>query len=129
MDALKQLKEVSLSVLPIAVISALLALFLGVIDGVGLLKFVLSSIFVIVGLTLFLLGVNIGLLPVGNKLGSTVTRSRSLVVIILVALLLGFIITVAEPDVQVLASQVAKVNTLLDQTCLYMQLGLGLQSF
>ena len=129
MDALKQLKEVSLSVLPIAVISALLALFLGVIDGEGVLKFVLSSIFVIIGLTLFLLGVNIGLLPVGNKLGSTVTRSRSLVVIILVSLLLGFIITVAEPDVQVLASQVAKVNTLLDQNLLVYAIGAGVATF
>ena len=129
MDALKQLKEVSLSVLPIAVISALLALFLGFIDGEGVLKFVLSSIFVIIGLTLFLLGVNIGLLPVGNKLGSTVTRSRSLVVIILVSLLLGFIITVAEPDVQVLASQVAKVNTLLDQNLLVYAIGAGVATF
>lgn len=129
MDALKQLKEVSLSVLPIALISAILALALGVLDGAGLLKFFVSAVFVIAGLTLFLLGVNIGLIPVGNKLGSAVTRSRSLLVIVVVSLLLGFIITVAEPDVQVLAGQVSAVNPLLDQNLLVYAIGIGVAVF
>ncbi len=129
MDAIKQLKEVSLSVLPIALISSVLALVLGVVDVTGLLWFLFSCVVVIIGLTLFLLGVNIGLLPIGNKIGSAITKSRSLLVIILVSLLLGFVITVAEPDVQVLAGHVTEVNPLLNTQVLVYAIGIGVAIF
>lgn len=129
MDILKQLKEVTLSVLPICIIASILSLIMGVADGGELAKFLFSGVMVIIGLTLFLTGVNIGLIPIGNKIGSAVTRSRSLLVIILVSFALGFIITVAEPDVQVLAHQVNGVNPLIPVKTLTYAIGVGVGTF
>ena len=94
-----------------------------------LLNFGLSCVCVIFGLTLFLTGVNNGLMPVGNKIGSTITKSRSLLLIILVALALGFIITIAEPDVKVLATQIAKISSNLSVMLLVLVIATGVAVF
>ena len=115
---LDKLKEVSLSTLPIVLAAAVLAVIFKVAAS-SIAAFLLSSVFVIIGLTLFLTGVDVGLIPIGNKIGQTIVEKRNIVLIIIVALLLGFIITIAEPDVRVLASQVCNfsdgltVNTLV----------------
>lgn len=129
MDALKQLKEVSLSVLPISIISMIVGLAFRALDGVSLVAFLLSTLFVIAGLTLFLLGVDIGLKPIGNKIGAEVTRTRKLAVIIIVAMLLGFIITIAEPDIQVLSGQVHQVNPAIPTSTLIYSIALGVAIF
>ena len=94
-----------------------------------LLSFGLSCICVIFGLTLFLTGVNNGLMPVGNKIGATITKSRSLLLIILVSLCLGFIITIAEPDVKVLATQIAKISSNLSVLLLLLVIAAGVAVF
>ena len=110
MDILKQLKEVTISVLPIAVFASVLSLLLGVMDGGEFRMFIVSCVFVIAGLTIFLTGADVGLLPMGTRIGTTLTKSRSLPILLAVAAILGFIITVPEPDVQVLASQVNQIS-------------------
>lgn len=129
MDILKQLKEVTLSVLPIALIAGILSIVLKTSNLNELLNFGLSCICVILGLTLFLTGVNNGLMPVGNKIGSTITKSRSLLLIIIVALLLGFIITIAEPDVKVLATQISKISSNLSVILLLLVIATGVAVF
>ena len=129
MDILKQLKEVTLSVLPIALIASILSLLLKSSGVNEILNFGLSCLCVIFGLTLFLTGVNNGLMPVGNKIGATITKSRSLLLIILVSLCLGFIITVAEPDVEVLAKQVAKISNSLSESTLIIAIASGVALF
>ena len=110
MDILKQLKEVTISVLPIAFFSSILSMATGVMDASEFGKFMLSCLLVILGLTLFLTGVEVGITPIGSRIGSAMTKSRSLLVILLAAVVLGIIITIPEPDVQVLASQVNQVT-------------------
>ncbi|MSU06638.1 DUF1538 domain-containing protein [Spirochaetales bacterium NM-380-WT-3C1] len=129
MDILKQLKEVTLSVLPIALIASILSLLLKSSSVNEILNFGISCLCVIFGLTLFLTGVNNGLMPVGNKIGATITKSRSLLLIILVSLCLGFIITVAEPDVEVLAKQVAKISNSLSESTLIIAIASGVALF
>ena len=129
MDIVKQFKEVTISVLPIALIAGLLSLLLKAATYSELANFGLSCLLVIVGLTLFLTGVNNGLIPVGNKIGSTITKSRSLFLIILVALGLGFIITVAEPDVKVLATQIANISSSLSVPLLLGAIASGVAIF
>ena len=106
MNLVRQLKEVIISVLPIVVLASLSSLLLGVMDASELCRFLFSSVLVIIGLTLFLSGVDVGLLPIGNRIGSALTRTRSLAIMLSVAVVLGIIITIPEPDVQVLAEQV-----------------------
>ena len=129
MDILAKLREVTLSVLPIAVIASVLSFVTGVMSLPEFAAFAASCVLVILGLTLFLTGVDNGLLPIGNRIGSSITRSRSLAVIITVAVALGFIITIAEPDVKVLAGQINHVNPSLGVTLLLVSIGAGVGIF
>ena len=128
MNLLKQLKEVTLSVLPTGVLALVLSFALGVMDTHEMISFIFSCVLVIAGLTLFLSGVDTGLLPIGNRIGSAMTKSRSLVIMLACAMVLGVIITVPEPDVQVLASQVTSVNPDISSTMLviFIAAGVGL---
>ena len=129
MNLVRQLKEVIISVLPIVVLASLSSLLLGVMDASELCRFLFSSVLVIIGLTLFLSGVDVGLLPIGNRIGSALTRTRSLAIMLSVAVVLGIIITIPEPDVQVLAEQVRRANPAVDQTVLVWAIAIGVGIF
>ena len=131
MGFLKQFKETSASVLPIAVLAAVAGLLLNVFgaEGVTLVEFILSVFLVIVGLTIFLIGVEVGLTPIGNQIGAKITQKRSVLVLLLAGFLLGTIITIAEPDVQVLASQVHQINPLIDVRTLTLSISIGVGLF
>ncbi len=131
MDFLKEVKEVCISVLPIALIAIALGLVFSVFDssGVSIAQFVMSVVFVILGLSLFLLGINMGFVPVGNHLGSAITAKKNIFLIVVVGLLLGVIITIAEPDVEVLTEQVHQINPNLSKTLLTLAIALGVGVF
>jgi hypothetical protein len=74
------------------------------------LQFIIGAIMVIAGMILFLLGVDIGILPMGKALGAELPRRGSLALVIVVAFLIGFAATIAEPDVIVLTNQVDTVS-------------------
>ncbi len=65
----------------------------------------------IIGLTVFLFGIDQGLEPIGQGIGSTLTHSNSYAIIITVSLILGFFISFAEPDLHILAKQVDGVTS------------------
>ena len=126
MGFFKQLKEVCISVLPIALIAIVLGLFLSVFETtIPIWQFLLSVLFVIIGLTLFLLGVNLGFVPVGNKLGSYITGKKNIWLLLSLGFLLGVIITIAEPDVTVLAEQVVAINPAMSKVLLIIMIALG----
>lgn len=126
MGFFKQLKEVCISVLPIALIAIVLGLFLSVFEAtIPIWQFLLSVLFVIIGLTLFLLGVNLGFVPVGNKLGSYITGKKNIWLLLSLGFLLGVIITIAEPDVTVLAEQVVAINPAMSKVLLIIMIALG----
>jgi len=75
-----------------------------------LLKFFLGALMVVVGLNLFLKGISISILPIGEKIGSTIPKRHSVIIVLIVGFIVGFAITIAEPDVRVLASQVDLVS-------------------
>ena len=129
MNLVRQLKEVIISVLPIVVLASLSSLLLGVMDASELCRFLFSSVLVIIGLTLFLSGVDVGLLPIGNRIGASLTRSRSLMIMLAAAFVLGMIITIPEPDVQVLAEQVKRANPSVDTTVFVWAIAIGVGIF
>ena len=105
------MREAIASVLPITLIVALLCLFL-VPVGTGLmLSFLIGSVMIVVGMGLFTLGSDLSMTQIGNHIGARMTRSRKLGVILGLSFLLGVIITVAEPDLQVLANNVPEIDT------------------
>lgn len=79
-----------------------------------LLCFLMGAVFLLIGMMFFTLGAELAMSPMGERVGSCLTRSRKLFVIVVLTFLLGLIITISEPDLQVLAQQVPAVpNRLL----------------
>ena len=109
MNILNKLKETAVSVLPVMAIVLLLGLTFVPLDKGLLARFVLGGLLLIVGLTIFLLGVDLGIQPMGERCGAELTKKRSLVLLLGVAFIIGFIVTAAEPDIQVFGDQVRSI--------------------
>ncbi len=105
------MRESVASVLPITIIVAVLCLFFVPIDNGIMLAFVIGAIMIIVGMGLFSLGADTAMSQIGTQIGSKMTQTRKLWLILLLSFVLGFIITMAEPDLQVLAANVPAIDT------------------
>lgn len=106
MNILNKLKETAVSVLPVMAIVLFLGLTFVPLEKSLLVRFVAGGLFLILGLTIFLLGVDLGIQPMGERCGAELTKKRSLFLLLFVAFIIGFIVTAAEPDIQVFGDQV-----------------------
>ena len=106
MNILAKLKETAISVLPVMAIVLFLGFTFVPLDKHLLARFVVGGLFLIIGLTIFLLGVDLGIQPMGERCGAELTKKRSLSLLLIVAFVIGFIVTAAEPDIQVFGDQV-----------------------
>lgn len=104
------IKEVFFAIFPITLVVILLQFTIIGMPMEVFLQFIIGVVMVSIGLILFLLGVNVGLLPVGELIGSTLPKYGKVWVVVFFGFLLGFVVTVAEPDVRVLALQVDLVS-------------------
>ena len=121
----EKIRESLVSVLPIIVIVTLLCLFLVPMQPNLLLTFLIGALMIVVGLGLFSLGAERSMTIIGNKIGTALTKIGKLPVILLVAFALGVAVTVAEPDLQVLADTVPNI----DKTVLLLAVGIGVGLF
>jgi len=103
-------KEVVYAILPITILVLVLQYTLIWMPFEYVLQFLVGVLMVSSGLILFLLGVHIGLLPVGEMIGSSLPRTGKMWMVIVFSFILGFAITVAEPDVHVLSGYVDQVS-------------------
>lgn len=105
-----KIKEALISVLPISLLCILLALTgLVSVEGREILVFCFSTVMLIVGIALFNLGADLAMTPMGEHVGEGLTESRKPAFLIIVTFLMGLLITIAEPDLTVLANQVSTV--------------------
>ncbi|QEY33619.1 DUF1538 domain-containing protein [Caproiciproducens galactitolivorans] len=104
-------REVLTSVLPITCIVLLLHFTVSPLEANMLYAFLIGSALVIIGLTIFLFGIDQGLEPIGHGIGNAITQSNSYAVLVTVSLILGFFISCAEPDIHILAKQVDSVTS------------------
>lgn len=109
-ELLHLIREVLLAVLPISLMVCVLQVSLLHMPWETFARFLLGALFVSAGLFLFLLGVKSGLLPMGERIGAELPKSGSVPYLLFMAFLLGTVVTVAEPDVRVLAHQVDFVS-------------------
>lgn len=98
--------EVSRSLLPVMALVLLLAFTLVKPDMDVIWRFLLGSALLLVGLAIFLLGVDLGMNPIGDHMAMEVATSKSRFKVAIIAFLLGFLVTVAEPDLLILGYQV-----------------------
>lgn len=106
----EKLKEVLASVIPITIIVLLINFTISPLATPLIIRFIIGAAFVVIGLTFFLIGVDLGVTPLGSLLGSRITKPNKLWVLIASGLILGFFISIAEPGLMVLANQVASVT-------------------
>ncbi len=104
---LDKFKEVSLSVLPITLIVIILNFTIAPVPVDLFWRFLIGVVLIIAGLGIFFWGVDLGINEIGAQMGKFVARSKSQIIVFLLGLFLGFIISVAEPDLLILARQVS----------------------
>lgn len=107
---LNKLKETLFSVAPIVGIVVVLAFTLVPLQGSLAQRFALGTLAVIVGLAIFLLGVDIGLTPIGQLLGHAIAQSGRLSIVISATFVLGLFVSVAEPDLHIYSGQVEEIT-------------------
>lgn len=105
----EKVRESLRSTLPIVGIVFLLCFSFVPVSNDLLLAFVAGAALLVVGMGLFTLGTDLSMTPVGGFVGSAAVKSRKVPVIVLISFLVGLIVTVSEPDLQVLAGQVANI--------------------
>lgn len=120
------LKESLSSVLPISAIVLILSISLAPISSGVLVLFVFGTLLLIFGMSFFTVGSDISMEPLGEGMGITVSKSRRTFLKIFICLLLGVLITVAEPDLQVLAEQVPSIPNLTLILCVALGVGVFL---
>ncbi len=124
-----KVKESAISVVPVMIIVFLLNFTYAPLPEGQLAQFTLGGILLILGLGIFLIGADIGMVPFGQRVGSALTRRRNLPLILFASFAIGFAITVAEPDVQVLATQVLSVAPDLNKDLLLCMIAIGVGLF
>ena len=119
---LDKIKESLVSVLPVAAIVFLLN-FTPIVDfsAVEIGVFLASAVILILGIGLFNLGADLAMTPMGEHVGSGLTKSKNLKLLLIICFALGVLITIAEPDLTILASQVGS-NLII----IFVGLGVGI---
>lgn len=122
---LKEKTKESLSaVLPITLIVLFISIFLVPMELGHIVLFLTGALMLILGMGLFQLGAEMAMTPLGEGIGVQISKSKRVLTVLLLGFIMGFIITISEPDLQVLAEQVPGVpnNTLI----IAVALGVGL---
>lgn len=104
-----KLKEALQAVLPIIGIVLFLSFTIAPVPTGILLLFLFGAVMLVVGMMFFTLGAELSMTPMGEKIGTKMANARNVGIVLLLCFVLGFVITVSEPDLQVLAEQVPSI--------------------
>ena len=120
----EKVQEALSSVLPITLIVLVLSMTITPMPVGTLVLFLAGAVLLIVGMAFFSLGTDVSMTPMGEGIGAQLPKTKNLAVVIAITLLIGILITIAEPDLQVLAGQVPSIpNSMLIWT---VAVGVGL---
>ncbi len=119
------IKEAFSSVIPIALIVLVLSVTCIPLDAGVLVMFILGTVMLIMGMSFFTVGSGISMEPLGDGIGKSLSKNKKLIIPLVICFILGFLITVSEPDLQVLAEQVPTIPN----TMLIMCVGVGVGLF
>ena len=122
----QKVKEAFSSVLPITAIVLALCFTIAPIDSGMFLAFNVGALLVTVGMGLFTLGADTAMTPIGEYVGTTVMKTKKIWIIIPICFIVGILITISEPDLQVLAVQLAKT---INHWTLILTVGVGVGVF
>lgn len=120
----RKLAESFNSVFPIALIVLILSMTITPLDPGDMVLFLMGSVFLVFGMSLFTMGAEMSMQPLGTKIGSEIAGSGKIWLIAFVSFVIGILITVSEPDLQILARQVPSIENLL--LILTVSIGVGI---
>jgi len=120
----EKIMEAFSSVLPITVIVLVISVVLIPVPSGIILMFLTGAALLVIGMGFFMLGADMAMMPMGEGFGTELTKTSNLALIVSVTLVIGFIITVAEPDLQILGKQTPSIPAIL--LVLVVSLGAGL---
>lgn len=106
---IEKFTETMKAVLPILGIVLLLCFTIAPIPPSILMTFLTGAGLLIIGMLFFNVGVDLSMTPIGERTGTIMTKSKNLFIVMLVSFIMGFVITISEPDLQVLAQQVPSI--------------------
>ena len=118
----EKVKEAFSSVIPISLIVLILGLIIVPIESGVFLAFVLGTLLVVVGMGLFTLGADTAMTPIGEYVGTSVMKTQKIWLIIPICFIVGVMITISEPDLQVLGTQLSNA---IDPWTLILVVGVG----
>ena len=126
-DLWSKIKEALVSALPITVIVYVMSMTPWFdFSAVELVTFTVGAVLLVLGIGLFNLGADLAMTPMGSHVGAGLSRQKKLLLLLTVCFVLGMLITIAEPDLQVLANQVSAV---MNGTVLIYAVGIGVGAF
>ena len=109
----EKLTETLKAVLPILAIVLFLCFTIAPIPPSILMTFLIGAVLLIIGMLFFNVGVDMSMNQIGERVGSIITRSKNIFIVVLITFIMGFVITISEPDLQVLAQQVPSIPNLI----------------
>jgi len=110
---MEKFREALAAVLPIVTLVLALSLSVASIPSGVMLSFLLGAVLLVAGMMLFSVGAEVAMTPMGEQVGARVTKTRNLPLILTLGFVLGVLITVSEPDLQVLARQVQSIPNMV----------------
>lgn len=121
-----KLKEVLGSILPIVGIVILLSFTMVEIEGDMMGRFLIGAVLLLLGLAIFLTGVDLGMTPIGEYLGESVARSKTHIGVLVLSFIIGFAATIAEPDLAILGGQIeSATGGILGQNLIVVVVSIG----
>ena len=120
------IKESLISVLPIAIIVLILSVTCVTLDAGVLVLFMFGTILLILGMSFFTIGSSISMEPLGDGIGKSLNKNSKIVVPLIICFILGLLITISEPDLQVLAEQVPTIPNAMLILCVGVGVGIFL---
>lgn len=129
MNVISKFKETVTSVLPVMIIVLVLGLTVAPIGSALIIQFVAGGVLLIAGLTIFLVGVDIGIQPIGERIGAAITSKRNLFLLLSISFVIGFFVTVAEPDIQVFGDQIHSIFNAVNKMHLVYMIASGVGLF
>lgn len=123
----EKIKEMLFAVIPIIIIAMILNFTIIPLEKETILKFLIGALFIVFGLSFFLFGVDLGIEPIGKYIGESIIKSKKIIIFIISGFILGFLITIAEPDVAIYATEVANAtNFVIGKWELIISISLGI---
>ena len=120
----EKFKEALWSIVPVMIIMLIIGFCLG-FSSVTIVSILVSTVLLVLGVTMFTIGAELSMMEIGKSVSSNLLKSKRVWLILLVSFIVGIVITVAEPDLKVLASQM----TAIDSKVLILSVGLGVGLF